>query len=197
MDCTQAQGIYKIACVAGSASASNVVTVTVSQTGYCFIAGIECSLSTNKLVMVGGIGVPSSTTANWVSAVGTDPFRIDAWLTQLPPDLTIISLGINDAAVSVSAAAYIANIQTLGQYAALTGDVVLMDPFQSSGAAAAIEATYATALQSLAISKGWGYLPAILAFPYLAGEYFDANHPLPIRYARIADWVVESLGLGS
>lgn len=138
---------------AGSASAANTLTLTPAVSGnFVFFAGVEPVLSTKRQVLVSNAGVPGSTTTDW--AVTNAPSGGADFIKAVAPDLTIISLGINDAAAAVSAATVSTNLQTLITAAKVSGDVILATPLPNQTAGTiAQEKLYLPVYYSLAQSN--------------------------------------------
>jgi len=128
-----AGGIYKATVMAGTASASNVLTLTWSS-GSSFILGVEFYDSTNpNVVRVLPAGVGGSQANQWANAASTTSYGGQAFISAVAADLTVISLGINDAAAGRTAAQVLTDVRTLASKAAPSGDVLLMSAFPHSG----------------------------------------------------------------
>ena len=144
---------------AGSAGSSNSVSITSTVTGTCWVTGVEPVLSTKSQILVGNAGVGSARTSNWNS---TNPFFGTQFIQTFAPDLTIISMGTNDATDGDSAVSILANFQAMITAAKISGDVILCDPLpQQNAAHLATELTYAAMLQSLAVTNNCAYLGLI------------------------------------
>lgn len=149
-----ASGIYRSLIPAASASSSNTLTIT-STLATNYIVGAEPVLSTKMQVLVGNSGCGGVTSTSWNS---TGAFAGLSFIGTVAPDLSIISLGINDAAASISAATYQTNIQAIITKCKLSGDVILCDPLPNQTAGTiAIQKTYLPVLSSLATSNNCVY----------------------------------------
>jgi lysophospholipase L1-like esterase len=186
-----AGGVGKVTVSAGSAATSNAVTISGPTGGAVHILGIEPWLSTARRVRVGNAGVGSSTTSKWVASATT--FGGPGCIRAYQPDLTIISLGINDATTAVAPATYLANIQTLITAAQVSGDVIVIPPFPSAAGALAnqlaYEPVYEQALRTLRVpffdlyARFWK--PGAEAIGLPSGMMNDQVHPNAFGYA---DW---------
>jgi lysophospholipase L1-like esterase len=141
---------------AGSASGSNVVQMTNSgASGIVTIVGVEPRYTSQTKVVVGNAGVSGSTTTDWVTyhdGSTTNGWNVFSYLSAYQPDLTIISLGINDAIPSaqVPVSTYIENIKQLIAGAEAAGSsVVLKTMIPSVSSRSAREAEYVAALEAL------------------------------------------------
>jgi hypothetical protein len=178
------------------------VTIVTGSATVVWICGILCRNSTTKTIVVGNAGVGGSKASGngWISTYSTK--GLGAFNAITPHDLYDICLGINDATAGVTVADYVAAVTTIATDCLQNGDVILRDPIQSdpanaSGATVALEAQYSAALDGVATALGCSRLPSYQVFPYSAGLYMDTWHPGPVRYADIADWIVQSIGFKS
>ena len=153
-------GVYRTLISAGSASATNSLTI-VGTVANNHVVGVEPVLSTKSQVLVGNAGVGSTLSGSWASS-GTANFNAVPFIKTVAPDLTIISLGINDAANSASVATFSNNMQTIITAAKISGDVLLCDMPPSSsgigGGGPALEATYLSVYANLAAVNNCAYL---------------------------------------
>ena len=121
-----ASGVGKVTISAGAAATNNVLTITSATDGDTWIIGIEPWLSTRKQVHVGNAGVGSSRAAtHWG---GTDARGSSSAIKAYAPDLTIISLGVNDGSSNHTLEQFSAAMDNLIAAAQVTGDVILMAP---------------------------------------------------------------------
>lgn len=120
---TLAAGTYRTLVAAGSASSSNSLTIANSVAG-SFIVGVEPVLSTKSQVLVGNASVGYAATGNWQTP-GT--FSGVQFIQTVAPDLTLISLGINDGLAGQSVANYQTYMQNIINAAKNSGDVLLCD----------------------------------------------------------------------
>jgi lysophospholipase L1-like esterase len=92
-----------------------------------FVVGIESYSSANPYkVRVMNAGVGGSTAATWAADPNTNTYGSLSFINAINPDLTIICLGINDAAAGTPTATIVANIQTIATLADSWGDVVIV-----------------------------------------------------------------------
>ncbi|MGV0964181.1 MAG: SGNH/GDSL hydrolase family protein [Polynucleobacter sp.] len=160
-----------------SGAGSNVVTVPASGNGFCKVTGAVGSAATRTLKITGAntngflcyvrawnSAVPAidlinnagqGLTSAQQAAAGSGYKALDA-LGFDAPDLTIVKLGLNDAAQGVSAASYVANLRAIITKARLTGDVLLVTPHfaNPSFAATANQTALRDAAAALAAASG-------------------------------------------
>jgi lysophospholipase L1-like esterase len=124
--------------------------------------------------------------ANWVWG----PLVV---IGAVAPDLTIISIGINDWAQGIPIATYTSNVQTFITKCLLSGSVILMTPFPSDASVSplATQAQFITAMQSLATLNNVAYVDENFNLVSKArmtavGLGSDVNHPNNLGYAVIA-----------
>jgi lysophospholipase L1-like esterase len=189
------QSVNKVTVVAGSASATNAITISATG-GAVFISGVDSYLSTTRRVRVSNAGVPGSTSTQWALDVG---------VTGLPhirayaPDLTVLPIGINDARDSVSPATLQANLAAIIVAAQLSGDAVLMTMPPSSGAPyTTFEPQYQAVYKALSVTYN---VPIIDIYGRFGGTWqtafmFDALHPNNAGYWDIAGEVARKLMQG-
>lgn len=169
---------------------SSLVLTMTDTAGTVFIVGVDRYSSTTKKVLVGNAGVGGSNSNSWIQDLtfGGVPF-----ITTYAPDLTIISLGINDATTSVDANTYAINIQTLITAAKLSGDVILMSMPPSSGGApySTFEPQYVAKLALLAASNNCYFIDTFTMFGGVWNATFmnDQFHPNDLGYQTIAGYI--------
>jgi len=181
---------YNATVIVSAAVAATTNTVTITATGGpVYITAIEPYLSGTTKVRVGNIGVPGSTSANWIDPVmlhGLSTYR------ELAPDLSIIPLSINDARDSVSPATLQANLAALIVAGQATGDVVLMPPPPSSGSPyTTFEPQYQAVYRALSALYN---VPIVDVYGRFGGTWnaafmSDALHPNNAGYWDIASAV--------
>lgn len=134
----------------GAATSNAVVIAPVS--GAVYIVGVEPFLSTTPSIRKGNVGVSGATTGECANA---STFSSLPGIELYAPDLTVISLGINDASASTTAVTLSANLQTIITAAQLSGDVLLvtMPPSQNS-TWLSFEVQYVAAEYALAQTDG-------------------------------------------
>lgn len=116
--------IIKITRTAATLATTNTLTFNGNTVGPSQVIHVEPYNSTKSTVRVANIGKGGSLATAWANSGGT--VGAQACLAAYQPDLTIISLGINDSNVAVPASSYIAAITTMVNAALLYGDVLLM-----------------------------------------------------------------------
>lgn len=168
---------------ASSSSAANAVALT-GTSGACFVAGIEYWDSANpNVVRILPAGVGSSQATNWANDANNSTYGGRAFIAGVAPDLTVISLGINDAAAGRSATQILTDVSALVTVAAASGDALLVSAFPAaSGFTDAVNAAY--------LSSTYPYVD-------LAGRYghnmqarglmtTDGIHPNALGYGDVA-----------
>lgn len=189
---------------AGTAHLVNFSGVTVAAE----IIGVEPSLSTVSKIRVANAGVGSTTTAGWTTTTtttttlnagvgtttGIGPFDS---IAAYAPDVSLIRLGINDAAsLAMPVKTYLANLLVLANIAKATGDVIISSPTPvqpEPPAVGNIIAGYAAALPAFCLANGFAYIPQFERWGGLGGYaalnptgfYFDTLHPSATGYADI------------
>ena len=187
-------GIYKTTVTAASASTSNSLTLSNCQTANSFITNIEPFLSTTSRVRFANFGIAGSTTTNWVNT--TPAFYQITGMTAYAPNLTIIMLGINDAAASTPCATTIANLQTIITAAKISGDVILNTVFPSSGTTLTNEQACYPSYISLAATNNIPLIDVFGRFGAVAqpAAYTgDGIHPTTPGYLDMAAAVWQTL----
>ncbi|OZD48661.1 hypothetical protein CH252_19230 [Rhodococcus sp. 06-1477-1B] len=182
-------GIGKIT-VTSAEITGPVVTVTPAAAGGTRIVGIEAYSSTRKRLLFANAGVPSTSSVGWINggAYGALP-SIQAYA----PDLTVISLGLNDSPVGgTSRAAFKANMTSIINAARVSGDVILMTfaPRSVDATAANItmilevyrELSDELGIQLVDVYSRW----VSYAVSQPLGYWSDVLHPSTRGYADIA-----------
>jgi len=189
--------VAKFTISAGSASTSNVVTISNASAAQIHIVGIEPWLSSAKRVRVANAGLAGATSTTWAAALSGigGPACIQAY----QPDLTIISLGVNDAFYNTAPATYLANLLVLINAASATGDVLLFSPIPTTSADTtpgrqSFELQYGTALAAwsypyLDLFARWGN-PGSNAVPAFM---IDALHPNAAGHADLAAFIAPTI----
>jgi len=191
-----AANILKITCVAASSSTANTVTIT-NAVGNSYISCIEPRNSSVAQIRVGNAGVGSSKASDWV--LNPTSFGAPKFINVFAPHLTIIQLGINDAAgTTPSVATFTANLQTLITSAKVSGDVIIATSIASNGLPYLTHQTnYNAAMQTLAETNNCGFVDIYtrLGGVYSASNtlYFDGLHPSSAGYWDIADTLFKIL----
>jgi lysophospholipase L1-like esterase len=186
VSCNGASLVKRITVVAAAASTANTVVIR-STVGQIFIVGVEPYLSTSQ-VLVGNAGVSGATGASWTASPASGIDSLGA-ITGYAPDLTILSLGINDAGNSVPSATEVVNLTTIITTAKLSGDVILMTMPPSLGAPwTTFEPQYVAAYAALATSTGCGFVDIFTRWggTYSAGYMSDSYHPNDAGYTDMA-----------
>lgn len=131
---------------------ANTCNITWDSVAPCYITGVEGYDSSKKWISVCNAGRSGAKASDLVTP------GILLALPGIAPDLTIISVGINDWCNSVPVSTFSANLQTIITTALAVGDVLLVSPFPSnpggSGAPlASVQYQYVSALQALAVAN--------------------------------------------
>lgn len=184
--------IQKITVSAAAAATTNTVSIA-SSLGDLIIVGIEPWLSTASRIRVGNAGASGTRASEWAVV---DQFGSAVAIAKYAPDLTIFSLGINDAGSALSAATYLANMQTLITAARLSGDVIVLTmPPSSDATQSALEAAYVRGLYDLGV-------PIIDVFNRAGGQWATMNalgmmsdtlHPNDLGYWDMAGFAAAAL----
>lgn len=186
-----AGGVGKVTVSAASAATTNTITLTNVSGAAIHILAVEPWHSTVKRVRVGNAGVGSSTTTKWVQSEAT--FGGPGAIRAYAPDLTILSLGINDATNAVSVATFMANMQLLINAAKISGDILIMSPFPSASGALANQITWEPQYAAALKAGTEPYLDLFQRFGQPGTDTtFDLNmmndqvHPNAMGYADLA-----------
>jgi lysophospholipase L1-like esterase len=125
-----AAGYATVTVKASGASTGNSVAVH-PVSGAVFIEAIEPFLSTTPTIRKGNAGVSGATSGQCAT---NGSFNSLSAIKAYAPDLTVISLGINDAAVNGNDVFLGANLQAIIAAAQVSGDVILstMPPSQDT-----------------------------------------------------------------
>lgn len=191
-----ASGMGKVTVSAASAATTNTVTITPSAAVHIF--AVEPWLSTAKRVRVGNAGVGSATATAWASD-GVDPvWNSQSCIKAYAPDLTIISLGLNDAGSNDSAATYLGHVAPLITAAQVSGDVLLLPPMPP---ASSMGGTYVSLIADYTAGlRGLGLPVVDLAGRWVSGDavqtlglYWDARHPNAVGYSDLAQLLARGL----
>lgn len=189
---TATVGIGKVTVSAASAATTNVLTITptAGNTGV-HIIGVEPWLSTTKRVRVGNAGVGWSTTVDWAAAGNGATWNAAAAIQAYAPDLSIISLGINDGIAATSVSTWLSALNTVIAACQVSGDVVLLAPIPATSAA---DANAVTLIPQYTASMRTRGLPfADLEARFVSGDdsqvqglRTDALHLNALGYADVA-----------
>lgn len=193
---TGTSGYSKLTVAAGSDSAANVVSIVASGSVKVTIVGIEGYSSGTRRLRMANAGMGGTlATSNW-GIVGT--WTSDAMIRAYAPDLTIISLGINDGGNSVTVAAYLAAVQIVITAAQVSGDVVVVPPLPPGPTATANMKAfinlYTDALPTFALPL------ADIRNRWISGDDADALgfkrdalHPNALGYGDLAEFLAPKL----
>lgn len=175
IDTDGAQGITKTT-VTAAASTSHVVTMTrgAFASEPIHVVGVEPYLSTKKRVRVGNAGVGSSNAYDWArNSAGTGAAVWDARsaIKAYAPDLTIISLGLNDARDSRTVGDWLTDMGEVIAAAQVSGDVLIIPPFPVGEGASSVRKTlvptYISAIRRV-------NLPAVNIAARWGGDYTNS-----------------------
>lgn len=167
---------FSVVTVKAASVGTHTLTVSATITG-ANLRGVRAFNSVQRAVdiivpaILGGTAAQqASTGSGWQSR---DALAYDA------PDLTIINLGLNDAAANISSSAYSASLQQLITTAKLSGDVLLVSPHPASTGFASVAAQTGLrdAAKQLAITNSVAYMDFYSYFgsftPELQARMFD------------------------
>jgi lysophospholipase L1-like esterase len=182
-------GIYGSAVVTASATAStNTITFT-NTSGTVFVVGVESSDSANpNKVRIMGAGVGGSKATVWNNTSGPGALN---FIKGIAPDLTIISLGVNDGAVPDTTANVLAAVNSIAATAAASGDVLLMSavPHDSVTAVDGYNAAYkGTGKPYADLQARWGNKGPVMGLMTT-----DNTHPNALGYGDMATLVANTL----
>jgi lysophospholipase L1-like esterase len=179
---------YSPVVTASSASASNTLTIT-NVSGTALVAGVEYwnSASPNT-VRVMNLGVGNSRATDWSNSGNAGSLNL---ISTIAPDLTIISLGINDGSAANPLDTVLTSIKAIADRALQTGDVLLMSavPHSFSSILDSYNAAYKQMdYPYVDIQQRWSYSGQTLQFLTT-----DGTHPNAIGYGDIATIVAQTL----
>lgn len=182
-------GIYASAVVtAPTAASTNTITFT-NTSGTAFVMGVEAydSANPNKVrIMNAGVGGSKATAWNNNGNPGALNF-----IKGVAPDLSVISLGVNDGAVPDTTANVLAAVNAISAAAAVSGDVLLMSavPHDSPGAVDGYNAAYkGTGKPYADLQARWGNKG-----PSMGLITTDNTHPNALGYGDMATLVANTL----
>jgi lysophospholipase L1-like esterase len=179
------------------ASASAAVSIVAS--GQVWILAVEPWLSTTPRIRVGNVGVNGWTAADWIATGSFSPLTA---VTTHAPHLSIVSLGLNDAAAAVTPAVFYANLKSLcTSLKALGSDVALWiptPPAPSGVAPVLLEPgirSYLPIYRSVALETGAVLIDTYSRHGsvYQSGYSFDGYHSNNMGYRDIAECLAANL----
>lgn len=187
-------GIYKQRVTAGSLASSNQLSIAVGSAPNVNIISIEPTRTDAHSLHVGNYGFSGAATPQFVSFpndYGSIPF-----IKAYAPDLTIISLGLNDMNSGVSADTYKANLQMLITAAQVSGDVVLTTfPPSQQAALFSQEPGFVAAMKAVAATNNLGVIDVFANFgsAYNQPLMSDPVHPNNAGYAQWAQLTARAI----
>jgi hypothetical protein len=194
-------GPLAIVVPAGSLGA-HTIRVTIGASGFIIVQGVEATIGT------AGVRVTrwgkSSATAAWLvngsQGVGSDPvtgslpFSFDLF----PPDLSIISFGMNEFLQHIPVATYKTNMQTIITKAKTFGDVLLGVPVPNDDTTGTpLQGAYAAALYDLADTNDVALLDLsdrMVSFAASAALMNWPTHPNATGYWDMAEATYQAIG---
>lgn len=185
-------GIYKTTIKSASAaSAANVLSFYWSS-GTSFLLGVEWFDSANpNVVRILPAGVGGSQATQWANLNTANQFGGRAFIKAVAPDLTVISLGINDTAAGRTGAQVMTDVTTLANDAKLSGDVLLMSAFPHPGPSTVDDANAAFFASSYAyLDLAWRYGYQMMAWGLMTS---DQTHPNALGYSDAASVLARHL----
>lgn len=184
--------VYKTTIKSAAApSASNVLSFAWAS-GTSFVLGVEWFDSTNpNVVRVLPAGVGGSQANQWANLNTANQFGGRAFIKAVAPDLTVISLGINDTAAGRTGAQVMSDVSTLAADAALSGDVMLMSAFPHPGASTVDDVNAAYFASTYAyLDLAWRYGYNMMAWGLMTS---DQTHPNALGYGDAASVLARHL----
>lgn len=186
-------------CTAASGGTANAVTITTG-TSPVRVAGVEPSLASKTGIRVANLGMSSASATGWaISGKNSPNYGAFACIEGYAPDLTIIDLGINDAASPSDTASFTTHVTSLVQAAQASGDVILKTFVPSVGdPLPANEALILSQIAAMSSSLGVPVIDSNARWVSHAsanslGMFFDTLHPNDIGYEDIAQQVFQFL----
>lgn len=176
------------------ASRYNSFTVAPTATGQTnWICAVRLSKNTTageKVLFFDNHGRGGCQTVSWnnlsgnLSGMGLFPI--------MGSKLVIVSMGINDAAASVSVSTYISRMQSIVTFLGASADVIVLDPFLTApGAVDTLLDQYAAALPTLTgVAK---YIPLRDDMRKLTIPRVDIYHQSPVGAKTVADLIFQKL----
>lgn len=188
---TGTKGIAKVTVSAPVAGAGNSLWVTPRGGGAVHIVGVEAWLSTAKRVRVGNGGVGGTQATQWASDTSDPAFSAAECIKSYAPDLTVISLGINDAGGSSPVATVLAALDVVITAAQVSGDTALLLPTMPTSAGDAPRLTFTPQYAHAQRGLGLPYVDTARAVgtgnaQNARGRMFDFIHPNGAGYADLA-----------
>ena len=174
--------------ITGTPGTSQVVTITQVSGTIFGVSYIDCYSSATHKIRFANAAVPGTAAVTWQNNAAV--FNSIPMLKKYSPDLTIIMLGINDAAAGESAATYTGYLQTIITAAqSVNSSVIICTIFPSQNADPyiaqyALEQTYQnptaglTAVNNIPLIDIWGRYGGL----YNASLYFNQLHPNSYGY---------------
>ncbi len=177
--------------VGGTPSATNSITLSWTS-GTVFILGVEFYDSTNpNTVRVLPAGVGGSQATQWANLNTANQFGGRAFIKAVAPDLTVVSLGINDAAAGRTGSQVMADVTTLAGDAAVSGDVLLMSAFPHPSASTVDDVNAAYFASTYAyLDLAWRYGYNMMAWGLMTS---DQTHPNALGYSDAASVLARHL----
>jgi lysophospholipase L1-like esterase len=184
------------------ALATSVLNIARTTGGSVYIAGVVTYDSTSKKVDVCNLGWHGSKVVDWATANASYINNVTpvSNLPQVAPDLTVISLTINDWSNATDMASYTTYLQAIITAALTTGDVIIMSGIPSSPTAATtdVQAKYIDAARQIALANNLPFINLTQRWGSYAvsnalGMYSDTLHPLAVGYADVARAVAVAL----
>ncbi len=191
----------KVTVTAASASSGNAVTIVpTTGGGNAFILGVEAYHSTERRMRVANFGLGSSRVTSHWNPAATVSGEVGL-VTLYNPDVTVISLGINDIFVSATTELYTTRMMQLVAHCLLYGDVMVMSSLpisQSTAIQVALQETYQVALFANEAANNYTYFDLRYrwgdgATAFNSGFKADFAHGTPAAYCDIASFIARNL----
>jgi lysophospholipase L1-like esterase len=188
-------GVNKVTVSAAAAATTNTVSIARNTSGALHVIGIEPWLSTTKQVRIANAGVGGSAASDWAGNGSSSNFRSTVCIQGYAPDLTIISLGINDASTPASVSTWHSNMATIITAAQVSGDVIIVPPIPCLSTATANRVANIPLYQADVPTFGLPYFDIVTRFNSgdsmnTLGMMSDTVHPNALGYADLAQALV-------
>ena len=173
VDASQATSILKTTSACSSGAHTVNIRKSAANAAHTGILGINCFNSAVKAVQCWNMGYGSMTST--LLGTATSVWLPPPMIVTYAPHLTVIMMGINDWAASVSAATFTTNMQTFITAALTVGDVIIVTPPPSNiGYSGITQAEMDALVNALFALAGTNNVPIVDVFGRLV-SYTDGN----------------------
>lgn len=180
---------------------SNTLNLHWNANGNVYIIGVEAYDSSKKWVSIVNAGWPNAKSGD-VAGTNNPGWAPLYGISMVPPDLTLLNIGINDQNNAIAISTFSANVQAIITAAQASGDVVLVTYNQSNPgtyASASTQSAYIAALYQLAAANNLVLIDTYARWVSYSssnalGLNFDGLHPNGLGYADIARSIMNVIG---